>query len=296
MTMILQLKDPINNANAPLISLYDPIESRAGSIYLWDGARQKDTTALGVGNSLPNLIAGLNSIAAGKQFSQVLKNTSGDTGYVKTEKTNKGGLHFIASQSRASAITGELFTGISANTDLLNFIYNDLMVESNPDLYISIWDKVTLTADKGANTYGPQVVYANGNTNNYAFYMQSRQRSMQQIGGSTVNKTGLLTIDPVSIGKDNYHQINLKGVAGTGILAATPFLIGTGQCSPWNSSQTLNASPSYILYRIYIEDLARSGRTFAQVKAIDDAEFAKAFAAGGRFYGDTHSDPATVLP
>ncbi len=37
-------------------------------------------------------------------------------------------------------------------------------------------------------------------------------------------------------------------------------------------------------------------RTFDQVRAIDEAEHTKAFGVGGRFYGDTWSDPATLLP
>ncbi|WP_171495393.1 hypothetical protein, partial [Acinetobacter soli] len=81
-----------------------------------------------------------------------------------------------------------------------------------------------------------------------------------------------------------------------GTLGNTDLLIGNGRLSPYNQAQILNDVPSLIIYRIYIEDLNASGRTFAEVKAIDDAEFEKAFAVGGRFYGDTWSDPATILP
>lgn len=69
--------------------------------------------------------------------------------------------------------------------------------------------------------------------------------------------------------------------------------IGGGTLEPYNAT---SGNPSWILYRIYIEDLSLSGRTYEQVKAIDDAEFAKAFAAGGKFFDDTWNDPATVLP
>lgn len=46
-------------------------------------------------------------------------------------------------------------------------------------------------------------------------------------------------------------------------------------------------APSYILYRMYLEDLTVSGRTYAQVDAIDYAMWQTAFSAGGKFYGDT---------
>lgn len=54
-----------------------------------------------------------------------------------------------------------------------------------------------------------------------------------------------------------------------------------------------NKAPSDVFYRVYIEDLTVSGRTFAQVDAIDYALWQAAFAVGGRYYGDTNTDPAT---
>jgi hypothetical protein len=41
------------------------------------------------------------------------------------------------------------------------------------------------------------------------------------------------------------------------------------------------------LYRLYIENLTVSGRTWAEVDAIDYALYQAAFGAGGRFADDT---------
>lgn len=49
-----------------------------------------------------------------------------------------------------------------------------------------------------------------------------------------------------------------------------------------------------MIYRVYIEDLTVSGRTYAQVDSIDFALWQAAFAAGGKFYGDTYTDPSTL--
>jgi hypothetical protein len=47
------------------------------------------------------------------------------------------------------------------------------------------------------------------------------------------------------------------------------------------------AAPSFILYRFYLEDLTVSGRSYAEVDAIDYALWQTDFGAGGRFAGDT---------
>lgn len=62
-----------------------------------------------------------------------------------------------------------------------------------------------------------------------------------------------------------------------------------------NRDYTTNL-PSYIIYRLTVEDLTVSGRSYADFSAIDLDEFTKAFAVGGRYYGDTYSDPATLVP
>jgi hypothetical protein len=55
--------------------------------------------------------------------------------------------------------------------------------------------------------------------------------------------------------------------------------------------------PSVVDYRAYVEDLDLSGRTYAQVDNIDFGLYNKAFAVGGRLYGDTTpSNPNVVYP
>lgn len=62
-----------------------------------------------------------------------------------------------------------------------------------------------------------------------------------------------------------------------------------------SGSGAKNLLPSKILYRVYIEDLTVSGRSYATVDAIDAAQFSAAFnALTGRYGSDTFTDPATL--
>jgi hypothetical protein len=75
----------------------------------------------------------------------------------------------------------------------------------------------------------------------------------------------------------------------------SPLLFNVGTAAPY-SGFSQNKCPSMIFYRGYIEDLTVSGRTYAQVHAEDKALFDEAFGVGGRFYGDTFSNPGSVIP
>lgn len=87
----------------------------------------------------------------------------------------------------------------------------------------------------------------------------------------------------------------MNGSTGTiGTLAYQDLFCFGGVPSVGPFSAAVNKGGSHILYRCYLEDLTVSGRTYEQVKAIDDALFAAAFSSGGKFYGDTYTDPATL--
>lgn len=75
---------------------------------------------------------------------------------------------------------------------------------------------------------------------------------------------------------------------------------------PWSSANQ-NKCGSWVLYRAKLEDMYLSKRSnggaggtlaqeYAAAVAQDQADFTAAFASGGKFYGDTWSDPATTVP
>jgi hypothetical protein len=84
----------------------------------------------------------------------------------------------------------------------------------------------------------------------------------------------------------------MRASAGSGdtvAAAAGSIIFGNGG----SGSALTNQCPSDIFYRGYCEDLTVSGRTYADVDALDKALWDAAFAAGGRFAGDTFTAPST---
>ncbi|MHA5056437.1 hypothetical protein ACX2CK_06565 [Acinetobacter schindleri] len=299
MAIILTSDVLINNPDAPFITVYDPIESRTGSIFLWDAGKQKVATLPDFGTNLPNLLESYSPNPLAKfTYSKGNASDAIHNSYLKRELTSKGGLHLIASQARVDALTQNTFFGLSSNAALQTLL-TDKIMGANPNLYVSVWSKVTRYVENQTGTASsPQIAYRQGGSA-AAFYLESRFPEFQGGAvGTYVSKLAKTAKDSTIVGQANAHQANIKSIVGTGILDTTTFDIIAGTKLPWNGSanNSLNASPSWIVYRVYIEDLNLSGRTFEQVKAIDDAEFAKAFGVGGRFHGDTWSDPATVLP
>lgn len=303
MTLVLRMKSNIINANAPKLIKYDPVEHRTGSLFLWDAGLSSLSSMPAVGAALPNLLAEYTN-AAGKEFTFAMGGTSQSEhdSYVKREMTTKKGLHWMVSQSRATdLLAGNTYYGVKANAALKTHLANNIM-GSNPSIFISIWLNATRYVTK-VNGLAALMAYVNGNTTNIAAYLQQDKTSIN-LGGvgpfSTVSKLNLTHRQASIVNNPNFFQAKINGYGGTGITTSTDLIIGSGHIPPYAGSiaanQSINASPSYILYRIYIEDLSLSGRTFDQVKAIDADEHTKAFGVGGRFYGDTWSDPAAVLP
>lgn len=294
MTLILRIKDKINNPNAPKLVKYDPIENNSGSLFLWDAGRQPFTMIPSSGTVLPNLLDDYSN-ASGKAFVVSKGSASVNNDYAKIELTQKKALHFIVSQTYPTDISGEAFWGVLGDNALMAHVYDQIV--NNPNLYISFWIRGTRKGKDRGGKFGPMLSYVRDNNSNSVFYMTSKESKPAVSANSTSvskmqNVTG--TVDAFLL--PNAHQMNVRGYSFQPVYPDSRFFIGSGIYGPWSTELSLNESPSYALYRIYVEDLKLSGRTFAEVKAIDDAEFEKAFAVGGRFYGDTWSDPVSVLP
>ncbi len=60
-----------------------------------------------------------------------------------------------------------------------------------------------------------------------------------------------------------------------------------------DNAPATNQCHGHILYGLYMEDLTFSGRTYATVQAQLLAQAQTDFGAGGRYAGDTYTDPAT---
>lgn len=94
-----------------------------------------------------------------------------------------------------------------------------------------------------------------------------------------------------------------RNVATGGIVGTPPSAL-VGSAMQWgsfgvvpSSSSPVSRMPSHVVYRYYLEDLTISGRTYAQVDAIDQRLYAaKISTPGGAYFGDTPSAPGSFLP
>lgn len=206
-----------------------------------------------------------------------------------TERSGKGGLHSIQTQTNGVVNVG---TGIRAKGQIESF----LAANNGHQYYYSRWERVTrVAATLGA---GPSEAMIGSSTNNYLFYFQpaSNPNSFGPpdiVGGA---RRGYF-FDPTQPNTpgNRFQALSWQGATGTIPSASAGYqtrLSQHGMIAPWQSSTAfLNNAASRIVYRLYLEDLTVSGRTYAQVQAADYALYQAAFAAGGRYAGDTFTAP-----
>lgn len=295
--LVLRLKSEINNPDAPYLIKHDPIESRDGSLFLWDAGLQKLSTSPSINDTIPNLLSEYTP-ASGKNLvlKRGLYSETNHNAYIQRELTSKGGIHFIVAQAYGGATNVPLHNTLQANAALQAALQSNVM-GANPNLFVSLWTRLTRKAPPDSLVGVSAYTISDATKNNAAFHKQANDLNFVVSSASTATShLNKANTDSAAVGQPNKNVMNLKGYMGTGVASDSlaRFLIA-GFEGPWGGMYA-NKSPSVALYRIYVEDLTLSGRTYAQVKAIDDAEFNKAFGVGGRFYGDTWSDPAAVLP
>lgn len=263
----------------------DPLLS-SGSLVLVDVGHSKGRlSGVPSNGTLVNNIAG--SIASGLVGSA---SVSPDilTGFTSSamvpELSGKGGLHVIKSKvsdTNATRFTLRLPAAIKAY----------LLANPTHGYYFSMWQQVTRKFD--ANNLPLMVVGDSAYSVNFLINIGSTG-DIQGAGTNVLGKAS--SLNPfVSTGPAK-HQLAVSKV--TGAVSAYPYfdLFIFGGCpSVGVMDSALKKGGSQIMYRVYLEDLTVSGRTYAEVKALDDALYAAAFAPGGKFYGDTHSDPVTTL-
>jgi hypothetical protein len=207
----------------------------------------------------------------------------------KLEYTGKKGIHGIV--SKASPMAGGDGAKIQFHTALLDYFY----ANKSHNFYTSFWTQVTRTAGTSYTT--SLLDFGAGSTSNdYGHFVHSSLGS----GNWTTNLTA-----PGYTGT-NYNTLggaNRRYNAGAGKSVMVATALSTIQnnwgapASSYNAAVVANNGgilPSYIFYELFVEDLTVSGRTWQEVDAIDKSEFDKAFAVGGRYYGDTFTDPATL--
>lgn len=238
------------------------------------------------GAPVPNLASSFATTTTGSAAPLTLTNTFGSTSAMgRVERTTKGGFHVINSQTQQEAP----YQNLQIQIDQALRTYIDSNV--GHVLYLSAWAKVTR---KSPSTYTNNVPIAKisagyTNASHYAAVGVTTSNSgwHTPIVGTEQNK-GFL--------HDGSGDAFFSAIASTGSFGGTyaNTLAPISILGPRQSSE-INNMPSVILYRIYMEDLTVSGRSFSQVSSMDQILYqANVASSGGRYFGDTYRDPASL--
>lgn len=288
---MIKLPEAVTDLTLP--KLYaDPIMSDGSLVLLDVGHSAGLVTGIPANNSKIINVAG--DIAKILTGSAVLENMSPNVLNTLTspsgtvERTAKKGIHVIYSKVGDANLLG---WNIAFNAD--NDMKAYLLANASHDFFMSQWSRVTRAAGfdqmlsfMGLNKGFNDSILYNIRLNNNTLGLELGKRST---GHTALGQTGVMLRN---LGFKNYKTAGSYTLPAVGSTNFFPFSAGRD-----NGYATANQGqyPSQVFYRYYLEDLTVSGRTYAEVDAIDNAMYTAAFAEGGKFYGDTFSDPATVL-
>ena len=275
----------------------DPVVPDAGALFLYDPNHPESpvTGAVANGLLLPNLVQA-QATAMGAPASlpgsvNIGSSYLGALGFV--ERSGKGGLHFSIGTTQADTSTRY------ARVDGADALRTYLNANKGHSFYHSAWQRITRASGAVVGAGNPMARVGASFQLPY-FYTRTT--------GTSPGRT-VYPVDARNIGWFTYGAVGAaaSGV-GTTAKSDTGPAMWAGAVSDftaiadissssiiWNDSKATTTNTngaSTIFYRAYVEDLTVSGRTYAQVQALDYAEFTKqVLTAGGRYYNDTFTAP-----
>lgn len=204
------------------------------------------------------------------------------------ERTTLGGLHVIFSQTLNAATTDNY------RIDYPSAIRTYLAANYDHALFLSLWWRVTRV--QTALTYYSIIGNAGFTaSSNYKQSVASDKVNPADAGTGFLgrrNAGSTLGDHQVNTGRSNHSGAAPANVAA---LLTAAFVVGNYSSQLNDTVAARGKSASAVLYRVYLEDLTVSGRTYAAVDAIDTAAYAAAFGVGGRYLNDTiPTAPATI--
>lgn len=288
--LILRTQSAFSDTTLPKYKQDSILTDGDGSLFLMD-SRTMSSGAPTAGTLFTNLAAnkasalGIVGDTSGK-FVQLGTLVSDGKGAV--ERSGKGGIHIIVTAAQTISSGSQGFR-MQIPLNIVDY----MVTNRTHTFYHSQWRQLT-RAWASTGTSAP--CYAGIEYGNSNRIMRMTANSGQDIGGFTGQRIspGRNTVGPT------FENRCLVPPAGD-TLVSSSFNSDTisrdlgqwGRVGQQNTSFTTGFA-SFILYRGYIEDLTVSGRTYAEVDALDKAMFDAAFASGGRFYNDTYTSPSTV--
>lgn len=277
----------------PVVYSDDPLLT-AGSLVLIDfnhpkGYSPDDLTALPAdGDPIPNIartiaaeLTGAAEAACDLSYSLTANSTQ-----IVMERTIKGMLHGIVSKvtMTAGAIRSALF--------LPSAIEDYILANLAHDYYVSLWGAKTRLADNAAVTQAG-VGSSSSSTNN--FLNRFLDIDENKPASAAAERIGSRFSPGTSTLGQSYQSIGANAFTGSAPADETGFapLINWGRVP--GQTTIVNQFGSHAVGRAMLIDLTVAGATYEEIDARDKAMFDAAVATGGKYAGDTWSDPATTL-
>jgi hypothetical protein len=284
MTQITRFKgaaaftDPAGTSQFPFIPTIDPVES-LGSLMLIEPARSGISAAPASGTTVaPNLLRTFAKATVGSgalaDFDGVYDvfGLSGSKGLV--ELTSKKGIHGIVSLTASDSAAYNFIVASPAA------IFNYIKANPSHRFYHSIMGRITRVATPGSS------YTINGQLMAFAYDTLAHNQTVNAPDGS---RPAVNTVGPAFRNAGTF----ISGSAPASYSTANNTLFNVG--NKGMSGGNWGKGGSHVFYRTYVEDLTVSGRTYAAVDAIENAYYTKeVLTAGGRYFGDTFTDPATI--
>jgi hypothetical protein len=265
-------------SSVPKMPTIDMMESR-GSLILIDPAHSFNPwgdTLPASGSAVPNLVKSIADTVLRQTTPNPILSRSATSGKGKVELSARGGLHVAQN---------ELATGYSDSSATIAFppaIASYLSSNYSHDYFVGAWIRNT----------GPGASYAD---NNPVVQLQSSTEFGISLSSGFTRFSSKNRNITYSANTGN-HRVNalidsIPSSWGQTFLRSSVAALGNAM---GDQAADYGKVGSYVLYRIYIEDLTVSGRTYEQLEALDAKAHAQAFGPGGRYAGDTYTNPGSI--
>ena len=292
----LKIKLPAIGDVTDLPTVADDAMLRDGSLMIIDPTNSNDPWDAGVpagGTTMPNvaLAQAADLIGSGdaSTLGAVWSYSSAITGTVGLiERTTKGGVHVIASQTNWSS-------NYVARLTLPSLIKQYLVDHPTHKFYASQWYRPTrqaINTGLAASFRAPkfELQHSSGPGTGYLIYLNS---------SDIYPVSGLIDGKEVSPSPDDLDDCFAAGSVTnwTGSVPADAAHVvaevGWGALTAYTSSSWYNKHGSHVLYRFTLEDLTISGLSFSEVRE-QDKELWQYAVGSGRYSGDSWTDPSTI--
>lgn len=280
----LVLPMSFTDTSLPVLPTVDPIETH-GSLFLYEPMHPADPWPAGIPGTAPNLLAEIAADVLGVSPNTLTGTTAngfGSTTRGVVERSGKGGVHVIVSPTQINAANQRWGLGTSSA------IKAYMKANMSNSFYLSRWGRIT-RADTNVAAIHPDSIFSTNGKFAVGF----------AAAGQSLAGTNLVGSDPApNVVGPEFRSMAASPAVGFNTDSDTqpaesnsaPFIAGQR-----GGTTNFTGHGSRIFYRAYMEDLTVSGRTYAEVRALDYELYTKhVLTAGGRYYGDTFTDPATV--